>query len=72
MGFVAPSGTPRAIIERLNEAANRSLQTPEVRQQLTALATIPMGGPPERLDQVLRADIEKYGRIVRAAKMKVD
>jgi len=72
MGLVAPTGTPRDIIARLNEAANRSLQTPEVRQQLTALGTIPMGGPPERLGQVLRADIEKYGRIVRAAKMKVD
>ena len=72
MGFVAPAGTPRAAIARLNDAANRSLQTPEVRQQLTALATILMGGAPERLDQVLRADIEKYGRVVRTAKMKVD
>jgi tripartite-type tricarboxylate transporter receptor subunit TctC len=72
MGLVAPSGTPRDVVARLNDAANRSLQTPEVRQQLTTLATIPMGGPPERLDQVLRADIEKYGRVVRAAQMKVD
>lgn len=72
MGLVAPSGTPREAIARLNDAANRALQTPEVRQQLTTLATIPMGGSPDRLDQVLRADIEKYGRVVREAKMKVD
>lgn len=72
MGFVAPTGTPRDVIARLNDAANRSLQTPEVRQQLTALATIPMGGSPERLGEVLRADIEKYGRVVREAGMKVD
>jgi tripartite-type tricarboxylate transporter receptor subunit TctC len=72
MGFVAPSGTPAGAIQRLNEAANRSLQDPEVRQRLRALATIPMGGTPEQLDKVLRADIEKYGRVVRAAGMKVD
>jgi tripartite-type tricarboxylate transporter receptor subunit TctC len=72
MGLVAPSGTPRDAIARLNAAANRSLENPQVRQQLTAIATIPMGGSPERLEQVLRADIEKYGRVVRAARMKVD
>ena len=72
MGLVAPAGTPKEVVSRLNSAVERSLQMPEVRQQLVGLATIPMGGPPERLGQVLRADIEKYGRIVRAAKMRVD
>ena len=72
MGLVAPAGTPGEAIQRLNAAAVKSLETPEVRQRLIGLATIPMGGPPERLAEVLRADIEKYGRVVRAANMKVE
>jgi len=72
MGLVAPAGTPKQVVARLNAAANQALQSPEVRQQLTGLATLPMGGGPERLDQVLRHDIELYGRIVRTANMKID
>jgi tripartite-type tricarboxylate transporter receptor subunit TctC len=72
MGFVAPSGTPPEAIAKLNAAANAALETPEVRKRLTGLALIPLGGPPEKLDARLRADIEKYGRVVRAANMKVE
>jgi tripartite-type tricarboxylate transporter receptor subunit TctC len=72
MGFVVPAGTPREAIAKLNAAANAALETPEVRKRLIGLALIPLGGPPEKLDARLRADIEKYGRVVRAAKMKVE
>jgi tripartite-type tricarboxylate transporter receptor subunit TctC len=72
MGFVVPANTPREAIEKLNRAANVALGTPGVRKRLTDLALIPLGGPPERMDDRLRADIEKYGRVVRAAKMKVE
>ena len=72
MGFVVPAGTPREAIDKLNAAANAALETPEVRKRLTGLALIPLGGPPEKLDARLRGDVEKYGRVVRAAKMKVE
>jgi tripartite-type tricarboxylate transporter receptor subunit TctC len=72
MGLVAPAGTPKEAIARLNAAANKALQAPEVQQRLRGLATIPAGGGPERLDQVLRHDIELYRRIVRTANMKID
>jgi tripartite-type tricarboxylate transporter receptor subunit TctC len=72
MGFVVPAGTPGETTGKLNAAANQALETPEVRKRLTALALIPLGGPPERLAKRLRTDIEKYGRVVRAAKMKIE
>jgi tripartite-type tricarboxylate transporter receptor subunit TctC len=72
IGLTAPAGTPREAIERLNAAANRSLEAPEVRERLVGLATIPMGGPPERLGEVIRADIEKWARVIRTAKLSAD
>jgi len=72
MGFVVPHGTPRDAVAKLNAAANETLQNPEVRKRLIGLALIPLGGPPERLTERLRSDIDKYGRVVRAAHMQVD
>lgn len=70
VGLTAPSGTPREAIDRINAAAIKALDMPEVRERLVSLATIPMGGPPERLAQVIRADIDKWARVIRAGNLK--
>lgn len=70
IGLTVPSGTPREAIDRINAAANKALEMPEVRDRLVSLATIPMGGPPERLAQVIRTDIDKWARVIRAGNLK--
>ncbi len=70
IGLTAPAGTPREAIERINAAANRALEVAEVRERLVSLATIPMGGSPERLAQVIRTDIDKWARVIRAGNLK--
>jgi len=72
IGLIAPAGTPHDVIARINAAALKSLEAPEVRERLVALATIPMGGGPERLAQVMRADVEKWARVIRAGNLKAD
>ena len=48
LGLVAPAGTPPALINTLNAAGQKSLAIPEVRERLLALASPPVGGPPEQ------------------------
>jgi tripartite-type tricarboxylate transporter receptor subunit TctC len=72
IGLLAPAGTPREVIERIHAAALKALEATEVRERLVMLATIPMGGPPERLAQVIRGDMEKWARVIRAANLKAE
>ena len=68
-GMFAPAGTPRDIVSRLSRALVSALETPDLREQLTALGVEPWPGTPEELRDLLRADIERYGQVVRAARL---
>ncbi len=72
LGLVAPAGTPAAAIGALNAAAVKSLAVPEVRERLVGLATVPMGGSPEQLGQHLRAEVDKWARVIRAGNIRLD
>jgi len=68
-GILAPARTPDAIINRLNAELARALTTPEAQSRMTALGADIVGGPPQRLTEHLRAEIPKWGRVIRAAKI---
>jgi tripartite-type tricarboxylate transporter receptor subunit TctC len=70
LGLVAPAGTPPAVIQSLNAAAQKSLAQPEVRERLLALASPPVGGTPEQFASHLKREIDKWARVIRAAKIK--
>ncbi len=72
LGLVAPAGTPPAAVSALNGAVLKSLHSPKVRESLVALATVPMGGTPEDFGRHLRAEVEKWARVIRAGNVKVD
>lgn len=59
-GLFAPAGTPRDIIMKLNEAANKELKSPRVVAKLKEQAVDPIGGTPEQFAEMLRKDIEKW------------
>jgi len=71
-GLVAPAGTPRPIVLRLNAEMNRALQKPEVRGSFAKQGLEPSGGTPEDMAQRIRADYERYVRIVKASGIKAD
>lgn len=52
-GLVAPAGTPKAVVERLNGAANAALQDPAVQQRLKAMGVQALGGEPQRLSSLM-------------------
>jgi tripartite-type tricarboxylate transporter receptor subunit TctC len=72
LGLVAPSRTPAAVISALNAAGQKSLAMPDVRQRLLSLASPPVGGPPEQFQAHIRAEIDKWARVIRAANIKAE
>lgn len=71
-GLIAPAGTPREAILRINAAANKALQTPAVRKRFSDVGYITLGGTPEDYAKIIRAEMEKWGRIIRNAGIKVE
>ena len=59
-----PAGTPPEIVQRLNEAVNRALQAPDVRERLEALAFEPVGGTRPQFAEYVKAEIAKWGKVV--------
>jgi tripartite-type tricarboxylate transporter receptor subunit TctC len=71
-GLVAPAGTPRAVIAKLNAAIDRILKMEDVRARFAALGVEPVGGPPEAFARHVRTESEKWGKVVRAANIAVN
>ena len=66
-GMFAPAGTPREIVSRLSRELVKALQTPELRERLKALGVDTWPGTSEQLGELLRAEIDRYGQVARAA-----
>lgn len=69
-GFFAPAKTPKRIIDTLNQAINKALQSPEVADKLSKLGMDPATGTPEQFAKIVGADYEKWGLIVKASGFK--
>ncbi len=67
IGFLAPGGTPRPIIERYNrEIVRHPAQTPEVRDKLEAIQFEVVAGSPEQFTQWIRTEIRRWGEVIKA------
>jgi tripartite-type tricarboxylate transporter receptor subunit TctC len=64
-GYVAPAGTPREIILRLNEEINRSMRAPEVSEKLVNAGLLVVTESPEFFSDLLKSDFAKYGKLVK-------
>ena len=71
-GIAAPAGTPRPIIARLNAAVVRALDSPEVQKRMGGLGQTISGSTAEEFSAQIRADYERWGKVVKAAGIKVD
>ena len=71
LGVMAPAGTPRSIIDRLNGEINRVVRDPQiVRERLNTVGLEAVGTTPERLLEVMQADLAKYTKLAREAQIK--
>ncbi len=71
LGIMAPTGTPKPIVDRLNGEINRVLAKPEVREAWTKQGAVPMKMTPDEFDRYLRADIDKWAEVVKTTGAKV-
>ena len=71
-GLFAPAATPRPLVARLNEEANRALMLPDVRERLAVAGAEPGGGSPEQLGQAVATEVAKWTRLVRERNLRFD
>jgi tripartite-type tricarboxylate transporter receptor subunit TctC len=70
-GFVAPAGTPPAVIDRLNREIANLLQMPEVRTAFQRAGTDPESTDPKAFGVFLASEHAKWGKVVRSLKLQV-
>jgi tripartite-type tricarboxylate transporter receptor subunit TctC len=68
----APAGTPPAIINRLHSEIVTAVKTPEIRDFMTGEGAEPVGSSPQEFAAYLRAEIERYAKVVKAGNLKID
>ena len=71
-GLLAPAGTPREIIERLNAATQKLLAQAAIKERLAQMGAEGVGGTPEQFGAYVKDDFAKWTRIVREANVKVE
>ena len=71
-GLVAPAGTPRDVIAKLNSAFVAALQSPEARTRFAALMAEPVANSPEEFSRFMKAELVKYEKLVKVSGAKVD
>jgi tripartite-type tricarboxylate transporter receptor subunit TctC len=70
VAILAPAGTPRDIVLRLNAELNKVLAMPDIRKAWTDQGAEAGGGSPERLAAHIQAERAKWGKVVRDAKIR--
>src|SRR5688572_4097912 len=71
-GILAPAGTPREIIARLNGELNKIIAAPDMKQRMIDNGFEPVGGAPEKFAEKIRAEIAKWAPVVKSAGVRVD
>ena len=69
-GILAPAGTPRDIINRLNLELNKVVTTPDVRERLTTAGVEPITSTPEQFANFIKSETARYAKVIKDAGIK--
>ncbi len=72
VGIMAPMKTPKPIIDKLNAELNFVLNDPEVKERLSTLGIMPTPQSPEKFNDQIRRDLERYGTIIKTSGIRMD
>jgi tripartite-type tricarboxylate transporter receptor subunit TctC len=72
IGFLAPGGTPKPIIDRYNKELVRILHMPEIRAKLQQMEFDLVAGTPEQFAQWIRSEITRWGKVIKDTGAKAD
>jgi tripartite-type tricarboxylate transporter receptor subunit TctC len=70
-GVVAPAGTPRPIVERLNAEIRSALEAPEIRERALAAGTEPFTSSPEEFSAMIREETKKWAEVIKTGEIKL-
>jgi tripartite-type tricarboxylate transporter receptor subunit TctC len=71
-GLLVPAGTPRPIVNRLNEAAIQILKTPQAQERYAAVGAEIRYNSPEEFQALIRSEIAKWSKVIKAAGIRAD
>jgi len=71
-GVIAPAGVPRPIVDRLNAAINRAIQSQAMRQFQASIGDEAAGGTPEEFAALIAADSQKWGEVIKRAGIRLE
>jgi tripartite-type tricarboxylate transporter receptor subunit TctC len=71
-GVLAPAGTPRAVVERINSAINAAMKDPAVQERLKTAGLDPVGGTPEQFGKLIADEAAKWEPIIKRSGAKLD
>ncbi|APW38318.1 MFS transporter [Rhodoferax koreense] len=71
-GVLAPAGTPKEVVTRLNTEMVKIIQSPEFRKRMEDIGAEPVGNSPEQMASQIHDDTAKYARLVKEAKVAID
>ena len=72
LGLMAPKGTPKAVVDKLNDAVSKISAQAEVRQLWARQGAVPMVMNPEAFEKYTRDDILKWAHVIKSAGIKAD
>jgi len=71
-GLVAPAATPKDLLATISSDVHKALQDPGLREKIAALSAAVVGDTPEQFGATMRADSEKWARVIREANIKAE
>ena len=71
-GLVGPAGMPRPVLDKLNAAVNRAIQTPAFKERFASIGDEPGGGTPEEFGNTIKADLAKWKDVVQRSGARLE
>jgi tripartite-type tricarboxylate transporter receptor subunit TctC len=71
-GVIAPAGLPRPIVDKLNAAINKAIQSPAFKDRFASIGDEPAGGTPEEFAATIASDSKKWGDVIKRAGIKLE
>jgi tripartite-type tricarboxylate transporter receptor subunit TctC len=71
-GIVAPAGTPKEIVDLLYREIAKIVAQPDVKERLTVLGFNPVANTPDQYGERIKLEIDKWGKVVRDAKLRIE